>query len=137
MEKRFDRSIASLDAICDFTREFFDGERIDEPDRHAVDFAIEEIFTNMVKYHPEGGDEIRIGLERDDDVVRVMLIDDDVEPFDVTRVPAADVDLPLERRTPGGLGLHLTGKMMDSMEYDYEDRRSMVLMTRRLGRGDA
>jgi anti-sigma regulatory factor (Ser/Thr protein kinase) len=36
--------------------------------------------------------------------------------------PDADVDRPLEQRTPGGLGLHLIRRMVDSLEYRYDDK---------------
>ena len=44
----------------------------------------------------------------------VTLTDYDVEPFDVTQAPDADIDLPIEQRKPGGLGLHLIRRLVDS-----------------------
>ena len=41
----------------------------------------------------------------------MTLTDYDVEPFDVTAAPDADVDLPIEQRSPGGLGLHLIRRL--------------------------
>ncbi len=55
--------------------------------------------------------------------VEMALTDYDVEQFDVTRAPDADIDLPIEQRKPGGLGLHLIRRMVDSMKYEYSQER--------------
>jgi len=132
MKRSFERSFDVLGKIFEFTREFFDAEGIDEQHRSAVDFAIEEIFTNMVKYHPQATAAIEIDLVRDGGRLRVALTDHDVEPFDVTRAPEVRTDLPLEQRKPGGLGLHLTRKLMSSVSYEYDDRTSRIVMTKEL-----
>ena len=56
------------------------------------------------------------------------MIDCGVEPFDVTKSPDADITLPIEQRHPGGLGLHLIRRMLDSIEYEYtkESRQSRI-----------
>ena len=36
--------------------------------------------------------------------------------FDITQLPDVDVDAPIEKRQPGGLGLHLIKRMADSVE---------------------
>ena len=43
-----------------------------------------------------------------------------------------DTDAPLEDRSVGGLGIFLTRKVMDHVEYRYENRISTVTMTRAL-----
>jgi len=70
----------------------------------------------------------------------VTLTDYDVEPFDVTQAPDADIELPLEQRKPGGLGLHLIRRLVDSIEYEYsrESRQSRTTFRKtRAGRPDA
>jgi anti-sigma regulatory factor (Ser/Thr protein kinase) len=52
--------------------------------------------------------------------VEVCLVDRDVDEFDVTRGPAVDVGAPLEAREPGGLGLYLIRKMVDTITYRYD-----------------
>jgi hypothetical protein len=63
-ERSFPRTFASLADIFAFTTEFFGREAIAETHRFAVDFAIEELFTNMVKYNAGNPHQIRIGLQK-------------------------------------------------------------------------
>ncbi len=132
-DMKFKRKIASLDRIFAFTERFFDSQSVDPEDRFAVNFAVEELFTNMVKYNADHGQDILIDLACTDGQLTVRLTDYDVEPFDVTKAPPADVDSSIESRQPGGLGLHLVPRMVDSLDYEYVDRESRITFTKKVG----
>ena len=121
MQRMFERSFDSLPSIVAFTADVFARERIDSGLRPVIDLAIEELFTNMVKYGGGSTADVRIEIGRIDRGVEVTLIDYDVERFDVTATPDVDVNLPIEQRKPGGLGLHLIRRLLDSLEYDYNE----------------
>ena len=121
--KRFARSFDSLPAIFEFTAEVFAREGFDPEILPVIDLAVEELFTNMVKYSTMSVAEVRIDLVRVEGGVQVTLTDYDVEPFDVTLAPEVDVTLPIEQRRPGGLGLHLIRKLVDAIEYGYSPER--------------
>ncbi len=129
--RKFARSYKSLQPIFDFTAAFFRRNELDPSMNVPVDFVIEELFTNMVKYSTESQADIRIDLRRDGDSIHVTLTDYDVEPFDPTVAPEVAVDLPAEQRVPGGLGIHLVRKLVDSIEYEYADRRSILKFTKK------
>jgi serine/threonine-protein kinase RsbW len=132
MKKTFKRSFDSLERIFAFTERFFAREEIEESHRFAVNLAVEELFTNMVKYNADSPSEIAVQMIRRDDRLEVSVSDLEAHPFDVTRVDEARVDLPLEQRRPGGLGLHLVKKMMDDIDYDWSNGRSTITVTRML-----
>ena len=126
--RSFRRSFGSLAEIFAFTADFFSRHGVDAGLLPTVDFALEELFTNMVKYSPSGDTHVRIDMATARGGVEVTLTDYDVERFDVTQAPDANINLPLEQRRPGGLGLHLIRRLVDSMTYEYsnEERRSRI-----------
>jgi phosphoserine phosphatase len=132
--RAFKRSIDSLQDIFDFTSEVFASQQIDASLLQTVDFTIEELFTNMVKYSNMSDAAVDLMLTRIAGGVEVTLTDHDVEPFDVTQSPTVDIDKPIEQREPGGLGLHLIRRMVDSIEYQYtkESRQSRITFRKTL-----
>jgi anti-anti-sigma factor len=123
--REFDRGYESLDKMFAFTRESFAKDKIDSRLLPTVDLALEELFTNVVKYAGETRSRVRIEVGKVPNGVEVTLTDRDVDFFDVTRTAEVDVSVPLEQRSPGGLGLHLIKKMVDFIEYQYlEDSRT-------------
>jgi anti-sigma regulatory factor (Ser/Thr protein kinase) len=117
-----------MDKMFDFVEDFFSSNKINRSYMFPVNLAIEEIFTNMVKYQPGSNNDISLRLEKDSERLIICLSDFDVDQFDVTAFPEADVEASLEDRHDGGLGLHLVRKMMDSVDYEYHDRTSKVIM---------
>jgi anti-sigma regulatory factor (Ser/Thr protein kinase) len=122
-----DRRIEAVEDLVAFAASVFAREGIDHALQKDVDFALEELFTNMVKY---GGSTapVRVAMRRIAGGVEATLTDVGVEPFDVTRSPEVDASLPIEAREPGGLGLHLVRRIVDSLAYDYdpESRESRI-----------
>ncbi len=132
MRESFERSVRSLDAIVALTDRFFEAERIDPGHRFAVDLAIEELFTNLVKHQPDGAGGILVSLERNGDRLTIEIRDFDVDRFDPTTIEEVDVDRPIEQIEPGGLGLHLVRRFMDGIRYRYRNRTSTITLTKNL-----
>ena len=134
-QRDFARSFDSLVEIFAFVRQTLDGSGANETDAYAIDITIEELFTNMVKYNASGSGRITVELECSREVAVCRLTDPDSDRFDVTAAPDANIALPVEQRRPGGLGLHLVRRMVDSIDYDYSGRRSTISFRKRLGSG--
>ena len=132
--RSFRRSFDSLEEIFAFTAEFFGGHGLDRDLLPTVDLVLEELFTNMVKYSAGGAPSIRLEMAPAPPGVEVTLTDYDVDRFDVTLAPDADINLPLEDRKPGKLGLHLIRRLVDSLQYEYStDRRESRTTFRKTG----
>jgi len=128
----FARSFAALEDVYAFVEPIFAERRIGEAANFAIIMTIEELFTNMVKYNPTGRGPIGLEVICTADAVTCELSDPDSECFDMTRLPDVDIQQPVEQRHPGGLGIHLIRRLVDSIEYDYVGRCSRVSFVRKL-----
>ncbi len=132
MDKHFQRDIKSLDKIFEFICEFIVENKIDESTAFSINFAIEEIFTNMVKYNPENQNNISISLNKDGNKLILCLTDYDVGHFDITKLKEIDISQSLQERKAGGLGLHIVKQMVDEIDYEYKNRNSRITIIKHL-----
>lgn len=132
MSARFRRDVDALEEVFALVETFFSRENLAPALRYPVDLALEEIFTNFVKYNAGAPSEIGVSLRRDPEEIVVSVTDFEGEPFDPTRLPSPDVTAPLEERTPGGLGIHLVRQFMDRVEYDLRGSGSTVTLYKRV-----
>jgi anti-sigma regulatory factor (Ser/Thr protein kinase) len=127
----FERTFDVIESMAAFSAAAFARLGADEHLLPIVDLAVEELFTNMVKYGVGSSAPVRLEMGAIAGGVEVRLTDVDVEPFDITQAPDVDVNAPIEEREPGGLGLHLIRRMADSVEYEYEKERRQSRITLR------
>lgn len=126
MQQKFKRNFDELKNIVTMTEVLFLEKGLQPGLRNVVDLATEELFVNMVTYNTESDADILIQMSSHQGRVEVSLTDYDVERFDPTGAGPIDVNAPLEERTPGGLGLYLVLKMVDSIHYEYRNRQSTI-----------
>lgn len=133
MERNFARSFDSLTGILEFTNEVFADEPEDDGLRYTVDLAIDELFTNMVKYNANSPADIGLAFSRIDGGIAVTLTDFETKPFDITQASPVDINLSVEERKIGGLGIHLVRQMVDSLEFSHVDGTSTIRFTKLRG----
>jgi anti-sigma regulatory factor (Ser/Thr protein kinase) len=126
MQHEFGRGLEELRNIVSYTDTFFAENDIDASVRYIVDLCVEELFVNMITYNTESNANILIEMKPHEHGVEISLTDFDVERFDPRDIGSVDVDAPLEQRTPGGLGLYLVLKMVNSIHYEYRNRTSKI-----------
>jgi anti-sigma regulatory factor (Ser/Thr protein kinase) len=134
MEQTFKRDIRSLEDIFAFIGRATFPRSVPDSVTFSINLAVEEIFTNMVKYNTSNNDEISISLVIDGKRAVIQLVDVDVDPFDPATREAVVLDKPLEDREIGGLGLHLVKSIVDKVAYEYQDRQMKVTVTKNLER---
>jgi serine/threonine-protein kinase RsbW len=134
MERTFKRSFSSLDSIFGFVTKVVSNEGANERTDFCVKLAVEELFTNMVKYNSKSASDITIRAASQGGTLVVELIDSDVDPFDPANADEAGIDEPLEQRRIGGLGLRLVRSVVDRISYEYKDRKMTVTVVKQLER---
>lgn len=126
MQQKFKRSFNELQNIVTMTESVFREYGLEPNLRNVVDLATEELFVNMVTYNTESNDDILIQMEPHEHGIEVSLTDYNVQRFDPRSASGVNVHAPLAERTPGGLGLYLVLKMVDSIHYEYRNRQSKI-----------
>ncbi len=97
-----------------------------------MQFVVEEVFTNMVRYNRESCNDVSIRLHLENGALSVSLADRDVHDYNPNQRPPIDVEQPLQERKPGGLGIHLVREMMDDVQYEYKDRTARITLIKHL-----
>ncbi len=134
MEKKFKRDIQVLGDVFNFVEESCSSLKINNDLLFSVNFVIEELFTNMVKYNQSTSQsDISVGVEKQMGQLLIRLTDYDVDGFDITQAREVDTSATLEERGIGGLGIHLVKKMVDDIQYNYSNRQSTITLIKNLG----
>jgi len=126
VDRSFKRTFAQLQSVFEFTNEFTRIHAVSEKVRYVLDLAVEELFTNMVKYNQSGKGDIHMHLASDGKEVLVRITDPDSDPFDVSKQRSVDLKRSLEERKPGGLGIYLVQKLVENLQYEHQDRTSII-----------
>ena len=98
-----------------------------------LNLILEELFTNTVN-HGHRGDcdfSIWISLTANDTGIAVTYLDQG-PPFNPLAMAKAQLDVPLDEREIGGLGIHLTTELTSASDYAYlfgRNRLRLVLPT--------
>jgi anti-sigma regulatory factor (Ser/Thr protein kinase) len=97
--------------------------------RYHLLVSIEEILTNIIKYgfDEEGVHPIHITFRRVEEQIE-MEFEDRGREFNPLEIGEPDLDIPLEERKLGGLGIHLVKKMVDEARYRREGDRNILLL---------
>ena len=114
-------------------RAFADSSAVDEEARQAAALVLDELLTNIVSHGFSGSGHDLILLEFDivDEKLQIRITDGGT-PFNPFDKPDPDLDLPLEQRQPGGLGIYLVKKYMDECSYEYRDEQNIVTLRKKL-----
>jgi anti-sigma regulatory factor (Ser/Thr protein kinase) len=110
---------------------------------HSNEYArilimIEELLTNAVKYGYSNRSQpgtAEIALELDSTRLTIEYADDG-DAFDPFDAPAPDLEGPLEKRSIGGLGIHIVRSLAEDASYRRINDRNVIQLTRRVSRAD-
>ncbi len=108
------------------------------PDADQIALAVDEAATNVIEHAYGGAGDKLVELRYDDrgEDLRVDVVDHG-RTVDPKKMPRVDLDRYVSERRKGGLGVHLMGKIMDSVTFRRSGRRNVCCLVRRKPEGDA
>ena len=100
--------------------------------------ALEEVLSNVIRHGSKGieNPDIRVQFTFEPGAFE-FVVSDNGTPYDPLSRPDPDVSLPIEQRTPGGLGVFLVRRLGDVVKYEYRDGRNHLLFRKLLENADA
>lgn len=122
--------IAEIGRLCDAVKKFCDENQIPEAKYHDIILILDELVTNVINYaYPESKGTCSVKLLYDENQEKVFIeIRDGGVPFDPLAKFDPDVDVCLEEREIGGLGIFIVKQLSDSIEYSrINDKNQLVI----------
>ncbi len=125
----FDRTLDALPRLIRTVSDFYRTNGATEHVVNLLSFAVEELFTNMVKYNPSGPPAVQISLDHRDGRALITMHDEQESDFSILDAPEPAFDRPIEERAPGGLGLYLVRKMVESVQVTRVEKKNTITMS--------
>lgn len=126
-ETRFQNRLPELIGAMERAGQFFKENGVGDETTYAANLAIEEMTTNIIKYGYDDTAIHEILLRAEIQPGRlVLLLEDDGHEFDPLKASEPNIDLPLEERAIGGLGIHLVRRFVQQMRYERRDSHNRL-----------
>ena len=133
MKLTIQNDVTEISSLHQAVVDFCEKHQFNEDIVFALDLCIEELITNIIKYAYLVPAKRRIQVDLDLLEGQLVLeIRDDGRPFDPTQMPEPDLNVPLEQRTVGGLGIHLVRNYVNSMEYRREGNQNITTLKKNI-----
>lgn len=107
--------------------------KLSEDLENVIALGLEEILTNVLRHGTAEGlsKAIRIRFQVDETGFGFE-VSDACRPYNPLLRPDPNVNLPLEDRHPGGLGVFLVKKLADQLSYEWRDGRNHLWFLKRI-----
>jgi serine/threonine-protein kinase RsbW len=114
----FPGDFESLAKISEFITQAAREAGFNNSDVYAVELAVDEACSNIIDhaYGGEGNGDIECSVEAIDQGLRIILRDFG-RSFDPDSIKPPNLNAPLKKIKPRGVGLYLIQKMMDEVHY--------------------
>ena len=124
----------ALETVNTFIQEKLESINCPKRAKMQMMLAVEEIFVNISSYayHPEVGQaEVGVDIDGDPPTVTIRFLDQG-RPFNPLEKPDADITLSAQEREIGGLGILLVKKIMDQVDYAYENGKNILTIKKEI-----
>ncbi len=124
-------TIENYEKCAAFIEEQLEEKGVDGKSIIKVITACEEIIVNVMNYaYTHGEGDLEIAFYEGQDYVTITFIDSGT-PFNPLKAPEVDVNLSMDERQVGGLGIHMVKHMMDHVSYEYKDNKNILTIMKK------
>lgn len=98
-----------------------------------LNLVLEELITNTIFYGYEDQNEHLIKIEMSfENQVITLKIEDDGKEFNPLLMAEPNIELSVQDREIGGLGIHFVRKLMDEVSYSRMNNKNILTLTKRV-----
>jgi serine/threonine-protein kinase RsbW len=122
-------TLDSLGAIAEYVMAAAASAGLDKQASYRLRLAVDEIATNIIVHgYANAGHQGVLELRADiDDRTLTIAIDDTGVTYDPRQAPIPDINLPLDQRPIGGLGVYLAMRNVDEFVYEHFGDRNRTI----------
>jgi serine/threonine-protein kinase RsbW len=122
-------TLDSLGTIADYVMAAAASAGLDRRASYRLRLAVDEIATNIIVHgYANAGHQGVLELRADiDDRTLTIAIDDTGVTYDPRQAPIPDINLPLDQRPIGGLGVYLAMRNVDEFVYEHLGDRNRTI----------
>lgn len=128
---QFTAQLESLASMITFVKEAASQVGLHHNQICKIELATEEVLVNIISYAYPSSQKGPIFIETEAANKHfTIIIKDQGKPFNPTEVDInVPKDRPLQDRPIGGLGIYLTRRLMDEINYTYEKQENVLKLT--------
>ena len=133
-ELTIEARLENLDLVNDFVQHSISNCDCSKKSIMQLGVIVEEIFVNIVSYaYPEknGQATIQTEIQKDPLAIALTFIDRGVK-YNPLQNEDPDLQLSVEERGIGGLGIYLVKNMVEEISYKYEDGKNILSLKKKL-----
>jgi len=122
-----------VERLAGLVEQFGEAHRLATDDINGINLLLDEIVINIIShgYDDEREHQILVTLALENGVLAIR-VEDDGRPFNPLDVPGPNLDLPIEERPIGGLGVYIARSIADQMDYRRDAGRNVLTMRKRM-----
>ena len=103
-----------------------------------IELVLEEIIVNIISYGYKNvkNGKIIVRCCRKEIKKIEILIEDFGVPFNLIKEKDPKIDLPIEEREAGGLGIFLVKQLMEDIKYERRDKKNILTLIKNIESGE-
>lgn len=133
-EIEFDATLENVEKATDFLGEALEDFGCGAKEISKTQLALEELIVNVANYaYPDSAGRVilRVCMSTEKKV-EIEIIDSGI-PYNPLEKEDPNLSLPMRKRGAGGLGIYMAKKLVDELEYKYEDGMNHMILRKVFG----
>lgn len=133
IQKILTNNLSELETLAVTLDEFCTANSIPKEIFYEINLCLDELVTNIISYGYDDDIEhdILLKLEYDSGILKVELADDGKE-FNPLNSAEPDINLEIENKPIGGLGIFFVKNKIDDIKYTRKNNQNILILKKKL-----